>query len=87
VDRQDGLELLREVVSEVLSKDPEAVTEDSRFQDDLDADSLDFIEIVSALEERVDVHLPYGELKEVKTIGDALDLMMDKNNWVSADEL
>ena len=87
MDRQEGLDLLREVVSDVLSRDPDGVTEASRFREDLDADSLDLIEIVSALEDRVDVQLPDDELKEVKTIGDALDLMMDENNWVSVGDV
>lgn len=84
MDRQEGLELMREVVSDILSKKPEIVTEESRFREDLDADSLDLIEIVTALEERVDVQLSDSQLAQVKTIGDALDLVMNDDNRVSA---
>ncbi len=85
MDRQEGLDLMREVVSEILSKNPEIVTEESRFREDLDADSLDLIEIVTALEERVDVQLSDSQLAQVKTIGDALDLVLNDDRVSAAD--
>ena len=43
MEREDALAALREVAVEVLSVEPEAVTEDARFKEDLDADSLDLV--------------------------------------------
>jgi len=55
MERDDAVAALREVAVEVLSVEPEAVTEDARFKEDLDADSLDLVELVMGLEERFDI--------------------------------
>jgi acyl carrier protein len=62
----------------VLAVDPSAVTEEARFKEDLDADSLDLVEFVMALEERFDISVPEEELDGVTKVGQALDLVMAK---------
>jgi acyl carrier protein len=69
---------LREVAVEVLSVEPDAVTEDARFKEDLDADSLDLVELVMGLEERFDISVPEEDLEDVATVGHAVDLVMAK---------
>ena len=62
----------------MLSVEPDAVTEDARFKEDLDADSLDLVELVMGLEERFDIEVPEEDLEGVTTVGQAVDLVMAK---------
>ena len=63
---------------EVLSVPEEKVTPEARFGDDLDADSLDLVELVMELEERFDIQVPEEDLENVLTVGNAVDLVMAK---------
>jgi acyl carrier protein len=78
MDRDEGLAALREVAVEVLSVEPDAVTFDARFKEDLDADSLDLVELVMGLEERFDISVPEEDLDGVTTVGAAVDLVLAK---------
>jgi acyl carrier protein len=78
MDRSAAFDQLREAAVEVLHVDASTVTEDARFKEDLDADSLALIEFVMALEERFDISVPEEELDGVTTVGQALDLVMAK---------
>jgi len=78
MDRNDAFEQLRDATVTVLGVDRDAVTENSRFFADLDADSLDLVELVMALEERFDVTIPEEELDGINTVGNALDLLLGK---------
>jgi len=78
MDRDAALEIIREVAVEVLSAEPDAVVESASLKDDLDADSLDLVELVMALEERFDVSIPEDELEGVTTVGNAVDLVLAK---------
>ena len=63
---------------EVLSVSEDQVTPEARFGDDLDADSLDLVELVMALEEEFDVNVEEEELEGVNTIQAAFDLVTSK---------
>jgi acyl carrier protein len=63
---------------EVLQVAPEQVTMEARFGDDLDADSLDLVELVMALEEAFDVEVPEEELDGIETVGQAYELVTGK---------
>jgi acyl carrier protein len=63
---------------EVLSVEPAQVTREASFADDLDADSLDLVELVMALEEEFDVTIDEDELQGVTTVGGAYDLLASK---------
>jgi acyl carrier protein len=78
MERDEALSALREVAVEVLSVDPDAVVEEARFKEDLDADSLDLVELVMGLEERFDIEVPEDDLEGVTTVGHALDLVLAK---------
>ena len=58
--------------------DPDTVVEDARFKEDLDADSLDLVELVMGLEERFDISVPEEDLENVGTVGQAVDLVLAK---------
>ncbi len=78
MDRNEALATIRDVAAEVLSIDPSQVTEDARFKEDLDADSLDLVELVMGLEERFDIEVPEEDLEGVTTVGQAVDLVLAK---------
>ena len=58
--------------------EPDSVTEGARFKEDLDADSLDLVEMVMGLEERFDISVPEEDLEGVTTVGQAVDLVLSK---------
>jgi acyl carrier protein len=62
----------------VLAVDAAKVTKEARFGDDLDADSLDLVELVMALEEEFGVEVPEEDLDGIETIGQAYDLVVSK---------
>jgi acyl carrier protein len=62
----------------VLQVAPEQVTLDARFGEDLDADSLDLVELVMALEEAFDITVPEEELEGIETVEQAFKLVTGK---------
>lgn len=74
----DTFETFKKCAVEVLQVSPEQVTLEARFGDDLDADSLDLVELVMALEEAFDVEVPEDELEGIETVGQAYDLVTSK---------
>jgi acyl carrier protein len=63
---------------EVLAVDDGQIVVDARFGDDLDADSLDLVELVMALEEEFDISVDESELEGIETVQQALDLVQSK---------
>ena len=63
---------------EVLSVDRRRSSPEAKFGDDLDADSLDLVELVMALEEEFDIAVPEEELEGIETVGQAYDLVAAK---------
>ena len=68
----------KECAVEVLHVAPEKVTLEASFADDLDADSLDLVELVMALEEQFGITVDESELEGVATVGQAYDLVSSK---------
>jgi acyl carrier protein len=78
MDRNEAFEKFKENAVEVLAVDASKVTPNASFADDLGADSLDLVELVMALEETFDIEVGEDELKEIKTVGEAFDLIYAK---------
>jgi len=78
MERPEVLDAIRDVAVEVLSVEPDSVTEQARFKEDLDADSLDLVELVMGLEEKFDIEVPEEDLEGVTTVGNAVDLVLAK---------
>lgn len=76
MERQEVLNGLAEVASELLGVSPDAVSEDARFDEDLDVDSLGLVEFVMAVEDRFDVKIPEEKLEGITTVGQAADLVL-----------
>ncbi len=64
---------VREIIVEQLGVDPEQVTHEASFVDDLGADSLDTVELVMALEEEFDLEIPDEDAEKITTVGEAID--------------
>jgi acyl carrier protein len=78
VSDDQAFEKFKECAVEVLQVPAEKVTKEARFAEDLDADSLDLVELVMALEETFDVSVEETELEGIETIGQAYDLISAK---------
>jgi acyl carrier protein len=78
MERQELEEKVRKVLAENLGRDVEEVTMEARLEEDLDADSLDLVEAVLALEEELGVKIPEEEMDSVKTVREAVDLVSAK---------
>ncbi|MFM9225386.1 MAG: acyl carrier protein [Actinomycetota bacterium] len=63
---------------DTLSVEAAKVTREASFADDLEADSLDVVELVMALEEEFGISVPEEELQDVTTVGQAFDLISSK---------
>ena len=75
---QDLFERFKRRAVEVLSVEDGQVKMEAKFADDLDADSLDLVEFVMALEEEFDINVEEQELEGVDTIGQAFQLVKSK---------
>ena len=64
-------EKLKKIIAEVLNVDENEITEDTRFTDDLGADSLDVFQIIMGIEETFDVEISNEDAEKIVTVGDA----------------
>ncbi len=76
---EEIFQTLRSLVAEQFAKDPEDVTMDTSFDEDLGADSVDLVELVMAMEEEFEI----GEVQEddlggLETVGDAVNYIAGK---------
>ena len=72
------LEKVREVIAEQLSIDPSTITEETKFKEDLGADSLDLFEVVMALEDSYGIEIPQEDLEGLKTVGAVIEYLKEK---------
>ena len=78
----DEMEKLKQIIARVLNVDPNEITPDSTFIEDLGADSLDVFQIVTELEEEFQITTPQEKVEKIKTAGEAAALI---RNAVSHD--
>ncbi|HLI75122.1 MAG TPA: acyl carrier protein [Acidimicrobiales bacterium] len=71
-------EKFRACAVDVLQVPADKVVREARFDDDLDADSLDLVELVMALEEAFEISVDESELEGIETVGQAYDLIAAK---------
>jgi acyl carrier protein len=72
------LEKMKEIIAEQLSVEEDSITEESKFKEDLNADSLDLFELVMALEDEYSVEIPAEELEKLTTVGDVMNYLKEK---------
>ena len=78
MDNDAAFDKFKQCAVDVLQVEPDKVTLDARFGDDLDADSLDLVELVMALEESFDITVEESELEGVETVRQAFELVTSK---------
>ena len=78
VTRDEAFETFKKCAVEVLAVGADQVVLEARFGDDLDADSLDLVELVMSLEESFDVSIPEEELEGIGTVEKAFELVCGK---------
>ena len=66
-------EKIQKIISEVLSVDPEEITMETTFVDDLGADSLDVFQIIMGIEEEFDIEIPTEAAEKIVSVGDAVE--------------
>lgn len=71
------LETVQSILVDQLGVDADQVTMDSNFIDDLNADSLDIVELVMALEQEFGISIPDEEAERIKSVGDAVNFIKD----------
>jgi len=76
MERSEALTALRTAAVDVLKVDEDKISESASFAEDLEADSLDLVELVMAIEDNLDVTIEEDQLADVKTVGDALDIIV-----------
>ena len=71
--RQEVFERVKEVLVEQLGVDEDVITEEASFQEDLDADSLDLVELIMELEDQFGVKISDEDAQGIQTVGQAVD--------------
>ncbi len=74
----DIFETVKSVVAEQLGIDESEITMDSSFNDDLEADSLDIVELMMALEDEFKVEISDDDAGKISTIGDVVEYIKDR---------
>ncbi|MCH7531506.1 MAG: acyl carrier protein [Gemmatimonadetes bacterium] len=68
---------VREIIINELGLEPEKVTDDASFVEDLGADSLDTVELVMAFEEEFGLDIPDEDAEQMRTVGDAIKYLKE----------
>jgi acyl carrier protein len=74
--REEVLALVRAHLSQELGIDASVIEEETRFKEDLEADSLDLVELVVELEDRYGIRITDEEAERIKTVGQAIDFVL-----------
>ncbi len=74
--RDEVFTLVRAHLSEELGIKASGIEETSRFRDDLDADSLDLVELVMELEDQYGIRITDDEAERIETVGQAIDFVL-----------
>ena len=75
MEREEVLTLVRDHLVNELEVGPDKIKPETRFREDLDADSLDLYELVMELEDRYGIRVSEEEAAEIETVGDAVDFV------------
>lgn len=73
-------ERVRSIVAERLGVDEEKVTMDAEFIGDLNADSLDLVEVIMAMEQEFDIEIKDEEAENIRTVTDAVNFIEEHSN-------
>ena len=77
LSREEINERVKSVLSEQLGVDEGEITNDASFQDDLDADSLDLVELIMSLEEEFNLEISDEDAEKIHSVSDALEYVQE----------
>jgi acyl carrier protein len=77
MNRDEVFNLVRDHLAEELEVDPVKIAEETRFKQDLDADSLDLYELVMELEDRYGISVSEEQAARIETVGDAISFVVE----------
>ena len=77
MNQEEIFEKVRNILAEGLGIEEEIITMDSDFIDDLNADSLDIVDLVVELEHEFNLSIPDEEAERIKTVGDAVEYIQN----------
>jgi acyl carrier protein len=77
LDRQKALEDIRSILVEQLGVEAGDVIETASFQEDLNADSLDLVELIMSMEDHFTIKIPDEDAEKIVTVGDAVDYVVN----------
>ena len=73
--KDEVFSLIQGRLAELIECDPETIKLETRLEEDLEADSLDLVELAMSLEEELSLEIPDEELEGIRTVGDAVDFV------------
>jgi acyl carrier protein len=77
LDREEILSKIQEITADRLGVDETDVTPDASFREDLEADSLDLVELIMELEEQFGMEIPDEEAEKITTVEEAVDYVQE----------
>jgi acyl carrier protein len=77
MSKEDILAKLKPIIADQLGVDESQVTEDASFTEDLNADSLDLVELIMSLEEQFKLQISDEDAEKITTVGEAVDYIQE----------
>ena len=76
MDRETAFEQVKGIIVDQLGVSPDEVRDEASFQEDLNADSLDLVELIMSMEDKFGVKIPDEDAEKILTVGDAVDYVV-----------
>ncbi len=79
MEHREILEKLKNIIANQFDIDKKIIKEEATFVDDLEADSLDIVELIMNIEEEFNIQIPDADTEKIVTVGDVVDYIKENN--------